>query len=331
MAKLSFSRQILPILAVIGIIVTSIIVVRSQPNRVITDPTEKPAQAPRTQREGSVAGAGVVEPSSELIEVGAFLPGVVDRVYVQAGDQVTAGQLLFSIDSRDARAAVGEAAARLERLRRSVTVSRTSLEVARRQLALYRDVTDARAVSQQEVIDRQGVANDAEARLAVSRAEVREAEAQLASARVTLARLTVRAPRAAEVLQVRTREGQFATAGPAPGNSAEPLMTLGVTRPLHVRVDIDENEIDKVAMNRDAVISPRGNAATRIQARFVRAEPLVIPKRSLTNASNERVDIRVLQLIYALPTDGHQLFVGQQVDAFVPARGKLQTGAGAAK
>lgn len=322
MAKISFSRQVLPLLAIVGIIVTAIIVARSQPNRVITEPTDRPAAAPATQRGGSVAGAGVVEPSSELIEVGAFLPGVVDRVYVKAGDQVKAGQILFTIDSRDARAVVNEATARLERLRRNVAVSRTTLDVARRQLALYRDVTDARAVSQQEVIDRQGVANDAQARLAVSLAEVREAEAQLASAGVTLARLTVAAPRAAEVLQVRTREGQFATAGPAPGNASEPLMTLGVTRPLHVRVDIDENEIDKVAIGRSAVISARGNAAMRVTARFVRAEPLVIPKRSLTNASNERVDIRVLQLLYVLPSEGHQLFVGQQVDAFVPARGR---------
>ncbi|WP_066545659.1 MULTISPECIES: efflux RND transporter periplasmic adaptor subunit [unclassified Sphingomonas] len=320
MAKLSFSRQILPVVAIVGIIVAAILVARSQPDRGMTQPVETPAQAPATQRGGSVAGSGVVEPSSELIEVGAFIPGVVDRVYVQAGDQVAAGQPLFSIDSRDARAAVNEAEARLERLRRSVGAARTTLNVARRQLALYSSVTDERAVSRQEVIDRQGVVEDAEARLAVALAEVREAEAQLESARVTLARLTVRAPRAAEVLQVRTREGQYATAGPAPGNSAEPLMTLGVTRPLHVRVDIDENEIDKVALERGAIISPRGNATSRIQASFVRAEPLVIPKRSLTNASTERVDIRVLQLIYALPAEGHQLFVGQQVDAFVPAR-----------
>ncbi|WP_066482477.1 MULTISPECIES: efflux RND transporter periplasmic adaptor subunit [unclassified Sphingomonas] len=320
MAKLSFSRQILPVVAIVGIIVAAILVARSQPDRGMTQPVETPAQAPAAQRGGSVAGSGVVEPSSELIEVGAFIPGVVDRVYVQAGDQVAAGQPLFSIDSRDARAAVNEAEARLERLRRSVAAARTTLNVARRQLALYSSVTDERAVSRQEVIDRQGVVEDAEARLAVALAEVREAEAQLESARVTLARLTVRAPRAAEVLQVRTREGQYATAGPAPGNSAEPLLTLGVTRPLHVRVDIDENEIDKVALERGAIISPRGNATSRIQASFVRAEPLVIPKRSLTNASTERVDIRVLQLIYALPAEGHQLFVGQQVDAFVPAR-----------
>ncbi len=57
-----------------------------------------------------------------------------------------------------------------------------------------------------------------------------------------------------------------------------------------------------------------------MKAAYVRAEPLVVPKRSLTNTAAERVDVRVMQLIYQLPqTDG--LFrVGQQVDAFIPAR-----------
>ena len=51
-----------------------------------------------------------------------------------------------------------------------------------------------------------------------------------------------------------------------------------------------------------------------------RAEPLIVPKRSLTNSAQERVDVRVLQLIYALPETNGGFRVGQQVDAFIPAR-----------
>jgi len=75
-----------------------------------------------------------------------------------------------------------------------------------------------------------------------------------------------------------------------------------------------------VAMGSTAIISPRGNAGRRVQAGFVRAEPLVRPKRSLTNSAAERVDVRVLQLIYALPAEAAGFFVGQQVDAYIPAR-----------
>ena len=53
---------------------------------------------------------------------------------------------------------------------------------------------------------------------------------------------------------------------------------------------------------------------------FVRFEPLVVPKKSLTGDATERVDTRVLQVIYrmvgAMP---ERLFIGQQMDVFVEA------------
>ncbi len=66
-----------------------------------------------------------------------------------------------------------------------------------------------------------------------------------------------------------------------------------------------------------------------MRAAFVRAEPQVVPKRSLTNSAAERVDVRVVQLIYRLPTTDGLFRVGQQVDAFLPARAPNAAAAGA--
>ncbi|MCR9181251.1 MAG: hypothetical protein NXH71_13620, partial [Erythrobacteraceae bacterium] len=83
--------------------------------------------------------------------------------------------------------------------------------------------------------------------------------------------------------------------------------------------DIDENEAARVKLGAPAVVSPRGAAELHVNAAFVRAEPQVVPKRSLTNSAAERVDVRVVQLIYALP-ESDDFRVGQQVDAFIPAK-----------
>jgi HlyD family secretion protein len=53
--------------------------------------------------------------------------------------------------------------------------------------------------------------------------------------------------------------------------------------------------------------------------KFVRIEPYVIPKKSLTGDNTERVDTRVLQVIYAVDGGNKRLFVGQQVDVFIDA------------
>lgn len=320
MPRLNFSRQILPVIAVIAILVSAWLIIGSQPERALAQPEKTPPTNPAGNG-SSVAGSGVVEPASELIEIGAHIAGVVDRVYVEPGQTVGQGQPLFSVDSRDARAAVAEAAAQVEAFRAQAVEADTALATARNQAALYAGISDARAVSQQEVIDRQGAVRQASAAAAVARAGIRQAQAALEAAQVRVARSTVRAPRSGTILQVSTRAGEFATAGPAPGNSATPLITMGDTSVLHVRIDIDESEIQRVMMGRDAIITPRGGAGRRTGATFVRAEPLVVPKRSLTNSASERVDVRVLQLLYALPAGAEGFFVGQQVDAFVPGQG----------
>lgn len=320
MARRNISGRLLPILAVVAILVSAGIVLWTQPDRAMAQPERTPPAAPSGER-GIVAGSGVIEPASELVEIAAEIPGIVDKVHVRPGDRVEPGAPLFSVDSRSARAAVAEAEARVQRLRSTVAAARTSLSVARRQYALYADAGDPRAFSRQEVIARQGAAEEGSAQLSVAEGQLREALAQLQSARVTLARHTVTAPIAATVLQVRTRAGEFAPAGQQGNGNQDPLIVLGDTDPLHVRIDIDENEIERLAIGSGATISPRGAADRRTAVTFVRAEPLVVPKRSLTNASSERVDVRVLQLVFALPADARGYFVGQQVDGFVKARG----------
>jgi multidrug efflux pump subunit AcrA (membrane-fusion protein) len=312
-------RHILPFVGLLALLLAVAVVALTQPDRRTTTPGKTPPTVPQAQAGRTVSGAGVIEPSSELIEVGAQRPGIVTRLYVSPGERVSKGQLLFTIDARDVQAQLGERTASVQLARERVDAATVDYASAQRLYRLYANVGDPRAVAEQQVIDRRNARDGAAARLEVARAELRQAQAQAASARTTLGLLEVRAPRSATVLQVNTREGQYATAGPGPG-SQDPLIVLGETNPLHVRVDIDENEIDRVALGQWAVVSPRGNARRRVRASFVRAEPLVTPKRSLTNSSQERVDVRVLQIIYALPANASSFFVGQQVDAYVPAK-----------
>jgi multidrug efflux pump subunit AcrA (membrane-fusion protein) len=315
---LKLPRHILPFAALAALGGAVFVVATTQPDRTGTVPAKAPPAAPAAQRSGTVSGAGVVEPSSELIEMGVQRPGVVTQMAVQVGDRVSKGQLLFAIDAREAERSVGEARTSVQLARERVDAARVELASAQRLLDLVTSVDDPRAVARQEVIDRRAQRDAARARLEVARAEVAQGQAQLASAQTGAGLLAVRAPRSATVLQVNTREGQYATAGPGPGNQ-DPLMVLGETVPLHVRVDVDESEIGRARIGAPAVVSPRGQATRRVQARYVRTEPLVVPKRSLTNSGNERVDVRVLQLIFALPDDARGFFVGQQVDAFIPA------------
>ena len=65
--------------------------------------------------------------------------------------------------------------------------------------------------------------------------------------------------------------------------------------------------------------SCRGNRALETPIHFARFEPYVVPKRSLTGDTTERVDTRVLQVLYQFHPGDLPVYVGQQMDVFIEA------------
>ncbi|MFN7627485.1 MAG: HlyD family secretion protein [Pirellula sp.] len=147
----------------------------------------------------------------------------------------------------------------------------------------------------------------------VQRAAVVQAEANLQRAKTNLDLRTIIAPSQGTVLSVKIRAGEFIPASILPN----PLITLGVIDPLHLRVDIDESEIPRFSPTAKAFASVRGRPEVQVPIEYVRTEPLVIPKRSLTGSVSERVDTRVMQVIYSVDPKVLGAAVGQQVDVYI--------------
>lgn len=315
---------LLPVLSVALLSYAAVSVVRSQPHAPRVDP---PLPPPRSAFERTVAGVGLVEPSSEIISVSSHLPGVVEKVYVKAGDRVKVGASLFKLDTRSLEAELAEKEAGVTALRASaasaaarVKTAAASLKEARLLLATAEKLTASRTISADEVTQRRAAVETCEAALESSRAEADAAQSQARAAeaasnrvRVDLDRSTVTALIDGEVLQVRIRPGEHATAGAA----AQPYLILGETLPLHVRVDVDEQDAWRVSPEARAMAHVRGDSTRSAALKFVRLEPLVVPKQSLTGAAAERVDTRVLQIIFRLEPSAHRFLPGQQVDVFM--------------
>ncbi len=151
------------------------------------------------------------------------------------------------------------------------------------------------------------------ASLEVQKAAVAQAEAGLVRAQTNLELRTIKAPKAGTILSVKIREGEFVPASIL----ANPLITMGQIDPLHVRVDIDESEIPRFRKDAVATATLRGSSGKGVQLTYVRTEPLVIPKRNLTGTVAERVDTRVMQVIYSVSPQAIGATVGQQVDVYI--------------
>jgi RND family efflux transporter MFP subunit len=263
----------------------------------------------------TVAGSGLIEANTRNIAVGSFLSGIVVEVPVNEGDRVSKGQPLFVQDSRQAEADVVTAeqqrAAAVAEVAEAEALLADRLDQFRRREKLERGI-----VLSEDAWARLRFAVDAgKAAVAAAKTRVDVAAAQEQAARVTLDRLTVRAPVDGRILKVNIRPGEFISAG----ESATPAVLMGGEQPLHVRVQVDENDIWRLRDGATAEAVVRGNRDIRFPLAFVRIEPYVLAKRSLTGDIAERVDTRVLELVYSFDPAGLPVYIGQQVDVFIDA------------
>jgi RND family efflux transporter MFP subunit len=311
--KFPFTRWLVPVMALAGFAyaVYFTVVVSDRPPpaaRQLSMPAE-------SQFLTTVSGSGLVEASSRNVAVGSFLSGIVASVAVEEGQWVGREDELFSLDKREAEAQL--AVAERDVLAAEAEVVRASAELADRQDQLQRRVKlKVGVVLSEDQLARLRYAVDiGTAQVAAARAQVEVARARREQARVTLARHTVRAPLEGRVLKINVRPGEFVVAG----MTVDPLVLLGNDRPLHVRVQVDENDLWRLRPGAAAEAVVRGNRNIRFGLTFVRVEPYVLPKRSLTGAATERIDTRVLEVIYAFDPAAKPVFIGQQVDVFIDA------------
>ncbi len=263
------------------------------------------AEATLTQRDRDLAAA-----EARLAEAKARVPGLeadldVARTAVQAAraDRDEAADMARIADRLEPGAAITER--ELTRRKNVLRMADARLEEARAKVAHARAALALFSES------------GGGASIAVGRAVVEQAKAAVSLAQRDLELRTVRAPIDGTVLQVNVRPGEYAQAG----GSGQPLIVMGALDPLYLRVDVDEADIPRWRPGAPATASVRGDAQHPMRLVFVRQEPLVVPKRALSGLGTERVDTRVMQVIYQIETAGASVLPGQQLDVFIEASG----------
>ena len=151
--------------------------------------------------------------------------------------------------------------------------------------------------------------------VAIQRAKVLGAEARVAQARAALERLTVKAPTDGEVLQVKVREGELYSF-----SGLDPLLTLGDTSKLRVRMDVDERDIAKVALGAGAYVRADAFGARRFEGKVVEVGRRFGRKNVRTDDPVERNDTKILEVLIELDSN-EALIPGQRVTCYLePSR-----------
>jgi HlyD family secretion protein len=138
-----------------------------------------------------------------------------------------------------------------------------------------------------------------------------------------LAKYTITAPSDGVILSINTSVGSYISSQGAYGTYTQgfgPVIVMGNSEAyMSVRCYIDEILIHRLPQTSqmNARMFIRGTEIS-IPLEFVRVQPYVSPKIELSNQRTERVDVRVLPVIFRFerPKDTH-LYPGQLVDVYI--------------
>jgi HlyD family secretion protein len=303
-----------------------------------------------------VAGPGRIEPVSEDIKLGSELSGKLKSVNVEEGDSIRIGQVLAVLENDDYRAELASCAAEVQAkeatLRKVVNGARgqerseasagvraaeavmknAQAELQRRQELYQGGVISREELDHyireynvakeeyQEKSDHNSLVNAAtrEEDVAFAQADLQLAQAHMASAQARYDKTFIKSPINGIVLRKHHRNGESVS------NSAttpDPVLTIGDTEVLRVRVDVDESDVNKVRVGQKAYVTADAFGRQKFSGRVVHIGELLGPKTIRTDEPTERVDRKFLEALVELDP-GAQLPMGLRVDTFIMAGGE---------
>lgn len=289
----SLVNLFLPLCALAFLVFTLVSVTKKR----IPEPREATVAPPSAPFHHKVAGLGIVESETRNINIGTHTTGVITKIYVQEGDMVKKGDPLFSVDDSEIRAELSHAKAKL-------SIAQIHYEDVSHNLNLYESIKDKRAVSYDELSRKRFAAKKAHAQMVEAKTHVQVIESRFN-------KLTAKAPVEGHILQVNAKAGEFLN------NNQTPPIVLGHLGNMRVRVEIDETDINRVDQDARALGILRGNTHTKIPLKFVKYSPYITPKTNLSNHVSEKIDSRVIELLYSFDNSRVNAFPGQRMDVFI--------------
>lgn len=307
-----------------------------------------------TTKDWIVAGAGRVEPESEDIKLGVELSGKLKAVYVEEGDHVAKGQLLAELENADYRAQVDSARAEVDQreaeLRKVVNGARreerreayasvdqaqavklnAESEMQRRQKLYeagvisreeaeqYAKQYDVAKAKYEETLAHHALVDEAarEEDRSIAEANVSAARARLEQAEALYSKTFLRSQIDGTVLRKHHRVGESVSNG---STAPDPVVTLGQTARLRVRMDVDEADVNKLSLGQPAYVTAEAYGQKQFKGRIIRIGEELGRKNVRTDEPTERVDMKILETIIELD-EATRLPVGLRVNAFILPR-----------
>lgn len=305
------------------------------------------ATIPESTRAWIVA-PGRIEPVSEELRLGFDTPGILAAMHVEEGDSVSQGAVLAELvnvehqarlDAATARVAAAKAEVQrtmsgsrpeekreaLAALEQAETVMRIArIEAERRATLLAQGLVDQEttdraardyetAAAEHEMRRQQLLARDKGRRedIVIALSMLEAAQNDEAEARALLEKTRIHAPIDGKVLWVHRRAGEMVSVF-----FDSPVLTVGDTSTLRLRVEVDERDVGRLRMGQRAYATAEAFGEARFWGTVTRIGGLMGRKTVHSDSPSERKDTKVLETLVTLD-ERPPLPIGLRMEVYI--------------
>ncbi len=281
------------LLATVGVVLLAVVALLAASTGGATIDPSRLATIEKGDVARSVVATGKIQPLAK-VEIKSKASGIVERLFVDYGDQVKTGQLLAALDREQLEASVREAQANLlaaqaawernkiEAAGPDLPFLRAALERARK---LYADGLISSSVFEdadkvyQLALNKQTAAKS---QAAMAKAEVEKARAALERAETDLRYATITSPMDGLVLSRDVEVGDAVSSILVLGSQATRVMSLGDVSEVYVLGKVDEADIGRVYLGQRARIVVESFKDESFEGKVTKISPLGVEKDNVT-------------------------------------------------
>jgi HlyD family secretion protein len=199
-----------------------------------------------------IKASGAIDPK-EKVNISAHVVGKIEKLYVQEGDRIQAGQPFLLMEQQAYIAQRDQWAAQLRSFETGVAKAQAQLADARVRLDRARSLNRQGVISLEQL--QAAELQETSARLAVDEAReaVQQARANLVKAADDLTKTTIYAPLSGRVVKLNAEQGEVVVSGTM-NNPGSVIGTIADLSEILAKVDVDETEIVDVKVGQNAVV-----------------------------------------------------------------------------
>jgi macrolide-specific efflux system membrane fusion protein len=224
--------------------------------------------------EDLVTASGTLQPR-DYVDVGAQVSGQIQKLHVDIGSEVKAGQLLAELDPRVYLSRVDADRAQLATQRAQLKDQEAQLTLAQQLFNRQQNLQSEGATSAEAVESAEAALASAAAQIEALKAEIRQTESSLRGDQANLDYTKIYAPMSGTVVSLDAKQGQTLNAN----QSTPTILRIADLRTMTVQAQVSEADIAKLRPGMEVYFTTLGNREQRWYSRLRQ----ILPTPEVTN------------------------------------------------